>query len=136
MKRIGLVLAMLVTTTMLAQGQTKQLVGKWLLDVEKSGTKNAPPTMVIETTDKDLKVTLGDDKRTQTMIFKLDGTEMEMANQRKTAMAWKGNKLEATVIDARGRSSVLFSREGDWLVQEGVSPEGPTKIYFKKASAK
>jgi len=136
MKRIGLVLAMLVTTTMLAQGQTKQLVGKWLLDVEKSGTKNAPPTMVIETTDKDLKVTLGDDKRTQTMIFKLDGTEMEMANQRKTAMAWKGNKLEATVIDARGRSSVLFSREGDWLVQEGVSPEGPTKIYFKKAPAK
>jgi len=136
MKRLTCVLALLMTTALLAQGQTKPLVGKWLFDAEKSGTKNAPPTMIIETTDKELKVTLGDDQRTQTMVFKLDGTETEMANQRKTAMAWKGNKLEATVIDARGRSSVLFSREGDWLVQEGVSPEGPTKIYFKKAPAK
>jgi len=136
MKRLACVFAMVMTTAVLAQGQTKQLVGKWLLDIEKSGTKNAPPTMVIETTDKDFKVTLGDDTRTQTMVFKLDGTETEMANQRKTSLAWKGSKLEATVTDARGKSSVLLSREGDWLVQEGVSPQGPTKIYFKKAPAK
>ncbi|HEX5217645.1 MAG TPA: hypothetical protein VFV98_19425 [Vicinamibacterales bacterium] len=40
-------------------------------------------------------------------------------------------------MSSRGSSSVTFSREGAWLVQEGDGGgRGPAKVYFKKAPTK
>jgi VCBS repeat-containing protein len=137
MKRLALVFAMLMMSAVFVQGQAKpQLSGKWAFDAEKSGTKNGPPLMTIEQTDKDFRVTMGDGTRTETVAFKLDGTETELSHGGKGRVAWKGTKLEATIISERGPSSVLFSREGEWLVQEGTSARGAMKLYFKKAPAK
>ena len=132
MKRLALVFAMLLTSVVFVQGQAKpQLSGKWVLDAEKSGTTNAPPMMTIELIDNDFKVTMGDGTRTESMAFKLDGTETELSHGGKGRAAWKGNKLEVTIVSARGSSSVLFSREGEWLVQE----EGSSSRAFASMSA-
>ena len=117
--------------------QSKDLAGSWTLDVEKSGTKDGPPMMVLTLTDKELTARAGDPKA-PTMTFKLDGTETEMTGGMKTKAAWKGNKLEATVISPKGASETIsFSRDGAWMLMEGNSPQhGPMKLYFKKTPAK
>jgi hypothetical protein len=73
------------------------------------------------------------------MTFKLDGTEGIVKNgetiRARTKAAWKGNKLEATLIpEGRNPETVTFSRDGAWLVVEAPTTEkGPMKLYFKKA---
>ena len=134
MKRLAMFLVAAMTATVMAQG--KDLGGSWVLDVEKSGTKAGPPTMTIKQTPKDFTVTMGDGQRSESIAFKLDGTETELSHGGKGKAEWKGDKLVATITSERGAQSVTFSREGAWLVQEGTSSRGPQKLYFKKAPAK
>jgi hypothetical protein len=120
-----------------AASQSKDLSGSWTLDVEKSGTKNGPSILVLTLTDKELTARPGDEKA-PAMIFKLDGTETAMKDGAKTRASWNGNKLDATVISPHGvAETISFSRDGEWLVMQGVSKkDGPMKLYFKKTPAK
>ena len=68
---------MLLPSTIVAQ--SRDLAGSWVLDAEKSGTKDATP------------------------------------NGYKTKAAWKGSKLEATLINSHGETDVVnFSHDGAW----------------------
>jgi hypothetical protein len=90
--------------------------------------------VVITMTDKEFTARLGSEKA-QPMIFKLDGTETELKERgAKTKAVWNGSKLNATVTSEHGPETVVFSRDGAWLVMEGSSKQhGPMKLYFKKA---
>ncbi len=139
MKRVIATIAMIAmasagSATVLAQ--SKDLSGSWVLDAEKSGHKDGPSTVVLTLTDKELTGRVG--ASTTTFVFKLDGTETAQKDGAKTSAAWKGNKLEATVISAQGaHETITFSREGAWLVMEGMNPEkGAMKFYFKKDTGK
>jgi len=134
MKRLTMLFVAVLAATTFAQG--RDFGGTWVLDAEKSSTKQGPGTMTIVLGANEFKVTMGDGTRAATLAFKLDGTETELEHGNKGKAAWKGDKLEATIISSRGPSSVTFSREGAWLVQEGKSSHGPEKLYFKKAPAK
>jgi hypothetical protein len=116
--------------------QSKDLAGSWTLDVEKSGTKNGPAILVITLTDKEFTARPGDEKA-PVMAFKLDGTETTMKSGAKTKASWNGHKLDVTVISPHGVAENLsFSRDGDWLLMQGVSKtDGPMKLYFKKTPA-
>jgi len=122
--------------TTFAQGK-KDLGGTWLLDVEKSGRKDGPQTLVLTLTEKEFTGRVGG-ATAPAFTFMLDGTETTQKDGAKTKAAWNGNKLEATVISAQGAKETLtFSRDGAWLVMEGVSPEqGAMKFYFKKDAGK
>ena len=130
MQRLTILCVALLTASALAQ--EKDFSGSWVLDAEKSGTNSGPPAMVIKMTAQEFIVTMGEAPKTQTVTFKLDGTETAFEHGRSKA-EWNGSRLVATIISERGPSSVFFSREGAWLVQERESPRGPVKLYFKKA---
>lgn len=139
MKRLLLPLVMVAAISAAAatmSAQSKDLSGSWTLDVEKSGTKNGPATLVLTLTDKELTARPGNEKA-PAMIFKLDGTETAMKDGAKTRASWNGNKLDATVISPHGvAETISFSRDGDWLLMQGVSKkDGPMKLYFKKTSS-
>jgi hypothetical protein len=116
-----------------AAAQSKDLSGSWTLDVEKSGTKDGPSLLVITLTDTEFTAGFGNAKA-PAMTFKLDGTETALKDGGKSKASWRGNKLDATVISPHGvAETVSFSRDGEWLVMEGVKPKhGPLKLYFKK----
>ena len=139
MKRLTLPIVMFATvlaaaTPAFAQG--KDFAGSWVLDAEKSGKTDGPPAIVLTLSDKEFTARLGGEKA-RLMTFKLDGSETALTEGVKTKAAWKGSKLDATVVTPNGPETVSFSRDGAWLVMEGSSKEhGPMKFYFKKAPAK
>ena len=139
MKRLILPIVMLATVLAAATSafaQSKDFAGSWVLDAEKSGSKDGPPMIVVTMTDNQFTARLGSNDA-RLMTFKLDGTEMTLAEGVKTKAVWKGNKLSATVESDRGPETITISRDGAWLVMEGAHPEhGPMKLYFKKAPAK
>ena len=118
-------------------GQGKDLAGTWVLDTEKTDTKDGPPMVILSLSDKEFTARFGNEKA-RSMSFSLDGSEKVMPDGHKTKAAWKGTKLEATVTPpGRGPETVTFSRDGNWLIVEPNSMEhGPAKLYFKKAPAK
>lgn len=113
--------------------QSKELAGSWVLDVEKSGTKEGPPAIVLALTDKEFTARLGS-AQAPPMTFRTDGIESEIAPGRRGKASWKGNKLEATLMKDSGPESVMFSRDGAWLVVEARDENGQVKpFFFKKA---
>ena len=139
MKRLILPIVMLATVLAAATSafaQSKDFAGSWVLDAEKSGSKDGPPMIVVTMTDNQFTARLGSNDA-RLMTFKLDGTEMTLSEGVKTKAVWKGSKLAATVESDRGPETITISRDGAWLVMEGSHPEhGPMKLYFKKAPAK
>ena len=140
MKRLMLPIVMVATVLAAATpafAQSKEFAGSWLLDADKSGSKDGPPMVVVTMTEKEFTARLGSETA-RLMTFKLDGTEMAISEGIKTKAAWNGNKLAVTVVSAeRGPETLTISREGSWLLIEGSHPErGPMKLYFKKAPAK
>jgi hypothetical protein len=139
MKRLMLsVLSVAVAAATTLAAQSKDLGGTWTLDSAKSEGKGPGPAMLVITlTDTEFTARMGG-ATSPAMTFRLDGTETALKNGGKTKAAWKGQKLEATVISPNGvPEAVLFSRNGEWLVMEGVMPhDGPVKFYFKRAPAK
>jgi hypothetical protein len=137
MKRLLPLIAMFVVMLAAATpsfAQSKDLAGSWVLDAEKSSSKEGPPMVIITLTATEFTARLGS-ATAQLMSFKLDGTETELKERgAKTRAEWKGNKLNATVTSQHGPETVVFSRDGAWLVMEGNSKEhGPMKFYFKKS---
>jgi len=129
------VAAMLVASAASAQAQGKDLAGSWALDAEKSKPKDGPALVVITLTDKEFTTRFGS-ATARVMPFKLDGTETTVGENYRTKAAWKGSKLEATVVSPSYTETITFFREGAYLVMEGSSREhGPLKFYFKKVPA-
>ena len=140
MKRLmsPLVMSALVRAAVIpVLAQSRDFAGSWVLDADKSGSKDGPPMIVLTLSDKEFTARLGNETA-RLMTFKLDGTETVLAEgAAKTKAAWNGNKLAATVVTDRGPETITISRDGAWLVMEGSHPEhGPMKLYFKKAPAK
>lgn len=131
------VIAMACAGSATALAQSKDLAGTWVLDADKSGRKDGPPTMVLTLTDKEFTGRVGA-ATAPAFVFKLDGTETTQKDGARTSAVWKGSKLEATVTSAQGaRETITFSREGAWLVMEGTNPEkGAMKFFFKKDPGK
>jgi hypothetical protein len=119
-----------------AFAQSKDFAGSWVLDAEKSGSKEGPPMIIVTMTDNEFTARLGSNDA-RLMTFKLDGTETTLPEGVKTRAVWKGSKLAVTVESDRGPETLTISRDGAWLVMEGSHPErGPMKLYFKKAPVK
>ena len=138
MKRLMLFTsALAVAATALLAAQSKDLAGTWLIDAEKSSKVPGPKAIVITLTDKEFTARMGG-PNAPAMVFKLDGTETMLKSGAKTKAAWKGPKLEAAVTSENGvPETITFSRDGEWLVMEGVMAEhGPVKFFLKKAPAK
>jgi hypothetical protein len=138
MKR--LMIAMVALTALYGgpmSGQSKDIAGTWLLDAEKSATKDGPPMVILSLTSKELEARFGNEKA-RAMTFTLDGVEQVTSEGAKTKAAWKGSRLEATVtMPGREAETVVFSRDGSWLVVDvSMKERGAQKLYFKKAPAK
>ena len=64
MKRLILPIVMVATVLAAATpafAQSKDLAGSWMLDAEKSATKDGPPKIVLTLTDKEFTARLGGD---------------------------------------------------------------------------
>jgi hypothetical protein len=138
MKR--LMIAMVALTALYGgpmSGPSKDIAGTWLLDAEKSATKDGPPMVILSLTSKELEARFGNEKA-RAMTFTLDGVEQVTSEGAKTKAAWKGSRLEATVtMPGREAETVVFSRDGSWLVVDvSMKERGAQKLYFKKAPAK
>ena len=140
MKRLMAMLAVIATVytgAVTTLAQSKDLGGTWVLDADKSGRKDGPQTIVLTLTEKEFTGRVGG-AAAPAFVFKLDGTETTQTDGAKTSAVWKGSKLEATVTSAQGaHETITFSRDGAWLVMEGVNPEkGAMKFFFKKDPGK
>lgn len=127
-----IIAAWLIATPVLAQ--TRDLGGTWILDAEKSGTKEGPPVVILTQTDKELTLKAGGEAA-RLVKYTLDGAEHEFTPGVKTKAVWKGAKLETTLTTVeRGVEQITLSREGAWLLAEVKHPErGVMKIYFKRS---
>ena len=135
MKRWAMAFVVVLTTAVFAQG--RDLGGSWVLDGEKSATTaDTPPALSIALTAKEFTITMRPGPKAEALTFRLDGTETEFSRGSRGKAEWKGDTLVATMTNARGATSVSFSREGAWLVQSGDDHGKPIKLYFKKAVAK
>lgn len=135
MKRL-IVLILLILVGLMAGPasavQSRDIAGSWVLDVEKTGSKEGPPGVIITLAGTDLTARLGGEKA-RLMTFKTDGTETDVSQGVRGKAVWKGNRLEATVIVPSGPETVTFSRDGAWLLVEASTEKGPMKFYFKRA---
>lgn len=136
MKRFTVLVLMLagVLTAVPMLAQSKDLAGSWALDVEKSGSNDGPPVVVITQTEREFTARLGS-ATARLMTFKLDGTESVVSDGFKGKAEWKGSKLDATIVTPGGPETITLSREGTWMVIEVKSEKGPLKLYFKKTPA-
>lgn len=118
-----------------AFAQTKDLAGTWMMDVEKSGTKEGPPIVILTQSDKEVTLRAGGEKG-RLVTYTLDGVEREFIPGVKTKAVWKGTKLETTMTTVeRGVEQIVLSRDGVWLVAEVMHPElGLKKWYFKRSA--
>jgi hypothetical protein len=134
---LSLILAGVCAAAAPVAAQSRDFAGSWTLDVDKSGTKDGPATMVFTMTDKVLTARAGHPDA-PLMSFPLDGTETTMKNGAKTKAIWRGSKLDAMVTSDQGvAETVTISRDGAWLVMETTSRQGgPLKLYFKPTPAK
>ena len=138
MKRLAIVMVVLIALFGgPMSGQGKDVGGTWLLDTAKSSTKEGPPMVILALTDKEFSAQFGNEKA-RVMKFTLDGVEQVTPEGAKTKASWNGNRLEATVtMPGRPTETVVFSREGNWLLVEAPSQkQGAEKLYFKKAPPK
>jgi hypothetical protein len=127
---LAVALALTVGTV---HAQTPNLAGTWIMDPEKSGTKDGPPMIMLTQTETELSIRVGSETG-RLMRFALDGKEREFSPGAKTRAIWKDGKLETTTITVeRGTERINIFRDGLWLVAEVFHPEtGPRKWYFKK----
>jgi hypothetical protein len=130
MKRLVMLFVGVMTSAVLAQG--KDLGGSWVLDAEKSGGARGPAAITLTVSEKEFVVKAGAEET----HFKLDGTASDLGHGGRGKAAWKGDKMEVTIMMEKGDQTLTFAREGAWLVQEGTNARGAVKVYFKKAPAK
>src|SRR5689334_3586897 len=112
MKRLMIPIVMFATILAAvtpAFAQSRDFAGSWVLDADKSGSKEGPPMIVVTMTDKEFSARMGSDTA-RLMTFKLDGTETTLPEGVKTKAAWNGNKLAATVVSERGPETVTIFR--------------------------
>ena len=117
-----------------AVAQIRDLSGTWVMDAEKSGTKEGPPVVILTQTEKEVTLRAGGEKG-RLVTYTLDGVEREFSPGVKTKAAWKAGKLETTMTTVeRGVEQIVLSRDGIWLVAEVMHPElGLKKWYFKRS---
>ena len=135
MKRLILPVVMVLAglTPMSAAAQGKDLAGSWVLDVEKTGKKEGPPMIVLSFTETEFTAKLGGETAKPT-TFKLERPD-SASGQVMTAV-WDGKKLTARIMGPGGPETPLLYRDGEWLVMEGKTEQGPMRLYFKKAPVK
>lgn len=146
-----------IALTAVTYAQGRNFAGEWILDAAKTGplagapATNAPaaagrqagpagpPKMFIKQTAKEISIGMG--REDNVVTFNLDGSDAAQ-KQGTSKMAWKGDKLVATVTSARaggpsGGTSLTFYREGAWLVVEEPAHggNGVEKLYYAKATA-
>ena len=114
-----------------AGAQNRDLTGTWTLDVEKSGSKDGPPSVIITLTAAEFTARLGG-PNARLMTFKTDGTETDVSQGVKGKAVWTGNRIEVTLLLPSGPETVKFSRDGAWLVVEPSVDKGPNKFFFKR----
>jgi hypothetical protein len=130
------VLAALAFTGSRALAQAIDLTGTWIMDAERSGTKEGPAVVTLAQTDKELTFKVGSGENAPVMKYALDGTEHEFKPGVKTTAIWKGSKLHTTLVTTeRGSESIVLSRDGEWLAAEVSHPEAGLRTwYFKRAT--
>jgi hypothetical protein len=149
-KTLAVLFTVAMAATTFAQG--KDLAGTWNFDAAKTGPLKEEPApkgeaapagsrragpggpgkVVITQTDKTISIAMGSESNA--LVFNLDGSESNLAHDGKGKIAWKGDKLEATIITPRGPQTAAFYRQGAWLVMEAQGGERQ-KLYFAKAAA-
>ena len=113
--------------------QSKDFSGTWVPDATKSGDTHHAPTLVITMDTKTISLRPVDEKHA--LVFNLDGSETTQPLGARGKAAWRGSKLELTLITPRGPQSMTWSRDGDWLVQESQGRSGAVTVFFKRQSA-
>ena len=135
MKRVIVFILLILVGLMAgpAGAQNRDLTGTWTLDVEKSGSKDGPQSVVITLTAAEFTARLGG-PNARLMTFKTDGTEADVSQGVKGKAVWSGNRLDVTLLLSSGPETVKFSREGAWLVVEPSVDKGPNKFFYKRES--
>lgn len=133
MKRLIVFIVLIVLGLMAgpAGAQSRDLAGTWILDVEKTGTKDGPPQVIITLTEAQFTARLGGPDA-RLMTLKTDGTESDVSQGVKGKAVWVGNRLEVTLLLPSRQESVKFSRDGAWLLVEPSVEKGPNKFFFKR----
>jgi hypothetical protein len=133
MKRLIVFIVLILVGLMAgpAGAQNRDLAGTWTLDVEKTGSKDGPPSVVLTLTASEFTARLGGPVA-RLMTFKTDGTETDVSQGVRGKAVWTGNTLEATLLLPSGPETVKFSRDGAWLLVEPRVDKGPARFFFKR----
>ena len=130
-----LVAAVLVCLSAVTFAQSRDFSGSWVLDKEKTKGDGGIPEFTVTMTPTTLTMTPPAGSRAPALAFSLEGKKTTAMGQTLKA-AWKNNKLETSLTNPKGSTTITWSREGESLVHEADMGHGgkPEKIYYKKAA--
>ncbi len=153
MKKLAALLTVVVALTTVTFAQGRELAGTWNFDAAKTGPMKdpagserkegaepagsrragpgGPAKVIVKQTDKTITIAMGADER-NALTFNLDGTESPVMGEGKGKVAWKGDKLEVTLVNPHGTQVLNFYRQANWLV---VEPGVGMKMYFARPAS-
>ena len=143
--RIGVIAAAVLAVATVAWAQKPDFSGTWTPEPAAGGETGtagggggrgmAGPMTVKQTADT-LTIERQGRQGTQTMTYKLDGSETEVPMGRggtaKASAKLDGNKLVITMKSEQGESTQTWSLEGGKLIVERTGGRGPSKTVYTK----
>src|SRR4051812_3556969 len=144
-RKLGLTAALVVALAVAGYAQKPDFSGVWTPDVDPAaaaapagggGGRGMATPMTVKQTATELSVERQGRNGAQTTVYKLDGSEFEVAGRggamMKTTAKLDGGKLTITTKTDNGDQVQTWSLADGKLTIERQGPNGPVKTTYKK----
>ena len=146
-RKLGLTAALVVALAVAGFAQKPDFSGVWTPDVDPAAAAAAPGgggggrggggPMTVKQTATELSVETAGRNGPQTRVYKLDGTETEVAMGQMTAKVsakWDGSKLVITTKTDNGDQVATWSLADGKLKVDRTGGRGPSSTTYKKTT--
>ena len=146
-RKLALTAVLAVALAVVGYAQKPDFSGTWTLDPEASGMtgggggggmRGGGGPMTVKQTATDISVERQGRNGATTTVYKLDGSETEVAGRggamMKVSAKLEGNKLTVTTKSDNGEQVQTWTVAGDTLTIERQGQNGPVKQVYKKTT--
>ena len=147
MRKLGMTAALVVALAVAGYAQKPDFSGTWTPDVDPAaaaaagggggGGRGMAGPMTVTQTATELKVERTTGRGPVTTVYKLDGSETEVAMGQMTAKVsakWDGSKLVITQKTDQGESTQTWSLADGKLKVDRTGGRGPSSTTYKKTT--
>ena len=144
MRKLAMTAALVVALAAAGYAQKPDFSGTWTPDVDPAaaapaggGGRGMGGPMTVKQTATELSIERQGRQGAVTTVYKLDGSETEVAMGQMTAKAsakWDGNKLVITTKSDMGEQTQTWSLADGKLTVDRTGGRGPSSTTYKKTT--